>query len=72
MNLWSVKPLKSLSSCRIQLFLQFSYGPYSFQRASEPVQYMYSTTPLDCTDCNKLECLYNPAILIAQSLSSVQ
>jgi len=44
--LWAVRPVQGLSACTVQLYLYPPYGPYSLYRASEPVQYSYTSTPL--------------------------
>src|SRR5215472_14032807 len=44
--LWAVRPVQSLSACTVQLYLYSPYGPYGLYRASVPVQYSYTSTPL--------------------------
>ena len=57
--LWTVRPVQSLSACKVQLYLYFPYGPYGLYRASVPVQYSYtSTPPMDSTACTEPQCLY--------------
>ena len=48
--LWAVRPVQSLSACTVQLYLYSPYGPYGLYKASVPVQYSYTSTPLSaCT-----------------------
>ena len=42
----TVRPVQSLSACRVQLYLYTPYGPYSLYRASVAVQYSYTSSPL--------------------------
>ena len=64
--LWAVQPVHSLSAYTVQLYLYSPYGPYSLYRASVPVQYSYTSTPLSaCTVQLYLyspQCLYSTAI----------
>ena len=61
--LWAVWPVQSLSACTVQLYLYSPYGPYSLYRASVPVQYSYTSTPLmGRTACTEPQCLYSTAI----------
>ena len=61
--LWAVRPVQSLSACTIHLYLYSPYGPYGLYRASEPVQYSYtSTPPMGRTACTDSQCLYSTAI----------
>ena len=63
LHLWAVRPVQSLSACKVQLYLYSPYGPYSLYRASVPVQYSYtSTPPMDRTACTEPQCLYSSAI----------
>ena len=49
-HLWAVRPVQSLSACTVELYLYSPYGPYGLYRASVPVQYSYTSTPLSaCT-----------------------
>jgi len=41
-----VRPVQSLSACTVQLYLYSPYGPYGLYRASVPVQYSNTSTPL--------------------------
>ena len=60
--LWAVRPVQSLSTCTVHLYLYSPYGPYSLYRASVPVQYSYtSTPPMGRTACTEPQCLYNGA-----------
>jgi len=77
--LWAVRPVESLSACRVQLYLYSPYGPYDLCRASVPVQYSYTSTPLmGRTAYTEPQCLYSRAIPLlplwavrhVQSLSS--
>jgi len=77
--IWAVLSVQSLSACKVQLHLYSPYGPYGLYRASEPVQYSYtSTPPMDRTACTEPQCLYSTAIpllplwtvLSVQSLSA--
>jgi len=48
--LWAIQPVQTLSACTVQLYLYSSYEPYGLHRASVPVQYSYTSTPLSaCT-----------------------
>ena len=61
--LWAVEPVQSLSACTVQLYLYSTYGPYGLYRASVPVQYSYTATPLmGRTACTEPQCLYSRAI----------
>jgi len=61
--LWTVRPVKSLSACTVQLYLYSPYGPYGLYRPSVPVQYSYtSTPPMGPTACTEPQCLYSTAI----------
>jgi len=63
LSLWDVRPVQSLSACRVQLYLYSPYGPYGLYRPSEPVQYSYtSTPPINRTVCTEPQCLYSTAI----------
>ena len=65
LHLRNVRPVQSLSACTVDLYLYCPYGPYSFYRASVPVQYSYtSTAPMDRTASTESQCLYNRAILL--------
>ena len=46
LSLWAVRTLQSLSACTVQLYLYSPYGPYGLYRASVPVQYSYTSTPV--------------------------
>jgi len=79
--LLTIRPVLSLSACRLRLYFYSPYWPYSLYRTSVPVQYIYtSTPPIDHTACTEPQCLYNTAIIPlpvlairpAQSLSAVQ
>ena len=51
--LWAVQFVQSLSACTVELYLYSPYGTYSLYRASVPVQYSYTSTPLGaCTRVN--------------------
>jgi len=59
----AVLPVHSLSACTVQLYLYSPYLPYCLYKASEPVQYSYtSTSPIGRTACTKPQCLYSTAI----------
>jgi len=61
--LWTVLPVQSLRTCRVQLYLYTPYEPYRMYRASEIVQYSYtSTLPMDCSARTRPQCLYSIAI----------
>jgi len=63
--LWAVRSVHSLSACTVQLYLYSPYGPYGLYRASVPVQYSYTSTPLmGRTACTEPQCLYNIAITL--------
>ena len=56
--LWAVRPVQSLSACRVQLYLYSPCGPYGLYRASVPVEYSYtSTPPMGRTACTEPQCL---------------
>jgi len=44
--LWAVRPVQSLTACTVELYFYSPYGPYRLYRASVPVQYSYTSTPL--------------------------
>ena len=56
--LCTVRPVQSLSTCTVLLYLYSPYGPYGLYRASVPVQYSYTSTPLSA--CTVDLCLYSP------------
>jgi len=61
--LWAVRPVQSLSTCTVQLYLYSPYGPYSLYRASVPVQQSYtSTPPMGRMACTEPQCLYSTDI----------
>jgi len=61
--LLAVRPVQSLSACRVQLYLYTPYWPYGLNRASVSVQYSYtSTSPIGRTACTEPQCLYSTAI----------
>ena len=61
--LWAVRPVQSLSACRVQLYLHSPYGPYGLYRTSVPVQYSYTPTPpMGRTACTEPQYLYSTAI----------
>ena len=61
--LWAVRPVQSFNACTVQLYLYCHCGPYGLRRASEPVQYSYtSIVTVGRTACTEPECLYNKAI----------
>jgi len=79
--LWAVRPLQSLNTCTVQLYLYSPYGPYGLYRASVPVQYSYtSTPPMGRTAFTEPQYLYSIAIPLLplwavrplQTLSAVQ
>ena len=43
---WTARSLQSLRACTVQLHLYSPYGTYGLYRASVPVQYSYTSTPL--------------------------
>jgi len=60
--LWAVRPVQSLSTCTVELYLYSPYVPYGLFRASVPVQYSYnSTPPMSRTACTDPHCLYSTA-----------
>ena len=72
-SLWSVRPVQSLSACRVELYPYTPYGPYGLYRASVPVQYSYtSTPPMDRTACTEPQCLYKCALYISFTLTSAR
>ena len=44
--LWAIRPVQSLSACRVQLYLYLPNGPYGLYSASVSVQYIYNSPPL--------------------------
>ena len=67
--LWALRPVQSLSACRVELYLYSPYGPYGLYRASVPVQYSYtSTPPMGLTDCTEPQSLYSTAIPLLPSV----
>ena len=56
--LWAVRPVQSLRACTVHLYLYSPYGPYDLYRASVPVQYSYTSTPLSA--CTVQLYLYSP------------
>jgi hypothetical protein len=38
LSLWAVRPVQSLSACKVELYLYSPYGPYGLYSASVPVQ----------------------------------
>ena len=63
--LWAVRPVQSLCACTVELYLYSPYGPYGLYRASVPVQYSYTSTPLmGRTACTEPQCLYSRAITL--------
>jgi len=61
----TVRPVQSLSTCTVQLYLYSPYGPYGLHRTSVPVQYSYtSTPPMDRTACTEPQCLYKVALYL--------
>jgi len=63
LTLWAVRPVQSLSSCTVQLYIYSPYGPYGLYIGSVPVQYSYiSTPPMGRTNCTEPQCLYSTAI----------
>jgi len=61
--LLAVRPVQSLSACKVQLYLYSPYGSYGLYRASVPVQYSYtSTPPMGLTVFTDPQCLYSTAI----------
>jgi len=59
----AVRPVQSLSTCTVELYLYSPYWPYGLYRASVPVQYSYnSTPPIGRTACTEPQCLYSTAI----------
>ena len=72
LSLCAVRPVQSLSARTVQLNLYSPYGPYGLYRASVPVQYSYTSTPLSaCTVQLYLysrQCLYSTAIPLLPSV----
>ena len=61
--LWAVRPVQSLSTCTVQLYLYSHYRPYGLYSASVPVQYSYtSTSPMGRMVCTEPQCLYSTPI----------
>jgi len=60
-----IRPVQNLSTCTLQLYLYYPYGPYGLHRASVPVRYSYtSTPPIGHTACTESQCLYSTAIIL--------
>ena len=58
--LCAIRPVQSLSACKVELYLYSPYGPYALYRASVPVEYSCnSTTPTGRTDFTEPQCLYS-------------
>jgi hypothetical protein len=36
--LWAARPVQNLSTCTVELYLYYTYGPYGLYRTSVPVQ----------------------------------
>jgi len=67
--LWVVRPLQSLSACTVELKFYSPYVPYGLYRASVPVQYSYTSTPLmGHTACTEPQCLYKSALYLLRGL----
>jgi len=63
--LLAVWPVQSLRACTVELCLYSPYGPYGLYRASEPVQYSYTSTPPNGrTACTDPQCMYSRAITL--------
>ena len=61
--LWTVLPLQSLSTCKVQLYLYSPCGPYCLYGTLVNVQYSYnSTLPMDRSACTEPKCLYSTGI----------
>ena len=61
--LCAVRPVQTLSTCTVQLYLYSHYGPYGLCRPSVPVQYNYtSTSPMDRTACAEPQRLYSTRV----------
>jgi len=61
----AVRPLQTLSACKLQLHLYSLYRPHGLYRPSVPVQYSYtSIPPMGRTDCTEPQFLYSTAILL--------
>ena len=62
--LLAVRPVQSLSACAVELYLYSPYWPYGLYRASVPVQYSYTSTPImGRTACTEPQCLYSTVYL---------
>ena len=62
---WAVRPVQTLSACKVQLYLYSPHGPYGLCRPSVPVQYSYtSTPPMGRTACTDPQCLHSTAITL--------
>jgi len=42
----AIRSVQGLSACTVELYIYSPYGPYGLYRASVPVQYSYTSTPL--------------------------
>ena len=71
LQLWAIRPVQSLSASTAELYLYSLYGSYDLYRASVPVQYSYTSTPLSaCTVqlyFDSPQCLYSTAIPLLPS-----
>jgi len=81
LSVWAVRPVQSLSTCTVALYLFSPYGPYGLYRDSVLVQYSYTSTPsMGRTACTEPQCLYSTAITLlslwavrpVQSVSALQ
>ena len=67
--LWAVRPVQSLSACTVELYLYSPCGPYRLYRASVPVQYIYTSTPLSA--CTTVHFTFTFTLLSKQSLKTI-
>jgi len=62
--LLTIRPVQNFSACTVQLYLYSPYGPYCLYTASEPVQYIFtSTPPMGHKACTELQCMYSKLYL---------
>jgi len=70
--LWAVRPVQSVSTCTVELYLYSPYGPYGLYRVSVPVQYSYTSIPLSAFTVQLYhyspQCLYSTAIPLLPSV----
>jgi len=72
LQLWVVRLLQRLRACKVQLDLNFPYGPFSFYTAAVTLKYNHTSTPyMSRSFSTELQCLYSTFIPLI-SLGAVQ